>query len=107
MDELDEDALLTILTSPKNALTKQYQKLFAMEGVRLTFAREALREIVRIAQRKNTGARGLRNVLEHVLGSIMFEIPSRKDIKECLITRDVVRNKKEPSLTLRKDRKIA
>jgi ATP-dependent Clp protease ATP-binding subunit ClpX len=107
LDELDEEALLRILTEPKNALTKQYQKLFALEGVRLTFAREALREIVRIALQKKTGARGLRSVMESALVPIMFDIPSRDDIKECLVTRDIVRREAEPVYTLKRDKKIA
>jgi ATP-dependent Clp protease ATP-binding subunit ClpX len=105
LDELDEDALLRILTEPKNALSKQYQKLFAIEGVRLTFARDALREVVRIASAKKTGARGLRSVMENALVSVMFEIPSRDDIRECLITRDIIRKEAEPIYTLAKDAK--
>ncbi len=107
LDELDEDALLTILTQPKNSLIKQFQKLFSMEGVRLTFAQDALREVVKIAIAKKTGARGLRSVLENVLISIMFEIPDREDIKECLITRDVILKKSEPIFGLKVDKKIA
>ncbi|MBD3422302.1 MAG: ATP-dependent Clp protease ATP-binding subunit ClpX [Chitinivibrionales bacterium] len=107
LDELDDETLLNILTEPRNALIKQYQKLFSMEGVRLTFAREALREIVSIARVKKTGARGLRNVLENVLVPIMFELPSRSDVKECLITKDVVRKQSPPTYGLKKDRKIA
>ncbi len=107
MYELDDDALLKILTEPKNALSKQYVKLFAMEGCRLTFARDALREIVKIAREKKTGARGLRSVMEDVLMPIMFELPSRSDVKECLITKEVVRKKAEPTYGLKKDRKIA
>ncbi len=107
MNELDDEALLTILTEPKNALVKQYQKLFTMEGVRLTFARDALREVVRIAKAKKTGARGLRNVLEPVLVPIMFEIPSRTDVKEVLITKEVIINKGAPTYSLKKEQKIA
>lgn len=107
MDELDDDALLEILTKPKNALVKQYQKLFATEGVRLTFARDALREIVKIAREKRTGARGLRNVLESVLTPVMFELPSRDDVRECMITREVVRKEQDPIFCLKKDQKIA
>lgn len=107
MDELDDDALLKILTEPKNALVKQYQKLFSLQDVRLTFARDALREVVKTARAKKTGARGLRNVLEDVLMPVMFDIPSRNDVKECLITRDVVRKKREATYGLKKDRKIA
>jgi ATP-dependent Clp protease ATP-binding subunit ClpX len=107
LDDLDEEALLRILTEPKNALTKQYQKLFALENVRLTFTRDALREIVRISMAKKTGARGLRSVMESALAPIMFEIPSRRDIKECLITREVIQKKAAPAYTFKKDKKIA
>ncbi len=107
LDELDEESLLSILTEPKNALSKQYQKLFAMEGIRLIFARDALREVARIAHRKKTGARGLRSVLESVLIPVMFETPSRDDIKEIMITRDVILGTAEPLYTYKKDKKTA
>jgi ATP-dependent Clp protease ATP-binding subunit ClpX len=107
LDQLDEEALLRILTEPKNALVKQYQKLFLLEGVRLTFARDALREVVRTAMEKKTGARGLRSVMEAALVPIMFELPSREDVKECLVTRQIVRREAEPVYTLKKDKKIA
>lgn len=107
LDELDEDALLRILTEPKNALIKQYRKLFSIEGVHIVFAQEAMREIVKIAIEKKTGARGLRNVMENALIPIMFEIPSRKDVKEILITKNVIRKKTEPVYTLEKSKKSA
>jgi ATP-dependent Clp protease ATP-binding subunit ClpX len=107
LDELDDEALLTILTQPKNSLVRQFQKLFSMEGIRLTFSQDALREVVKTALAKKTGARGLRSVLENVLLAIMFEIPDRDDIKECLITRDVILKKTEPIFGLKVDRKIA
>ncbi len=107
LDELDEESLFTILTETRNALTKQYVKLFAIEGIRLIIARDALREVARIAHRKKTGARGLRAVLESKLVPIMFETPSRDDIKEIMITRDVILGKTEPLYTLKKDKKIA
>jgi ATP-dependent Clp protease ATP-binding subunit ClpX len=107
LDELDEDALLRVLTEPKNSLVKQYKKLFALEGVRLTFAQDGLRRIVQMALAKKTGARGLRNSLECVLVPIMFDLPSRDDVVECLITRDVVDGGIEPVLTLREKKKIA
>ncbi|NLE02569.1 MAG: ATP-dependent Clp protease ATP-binding subunit ClpX [Fibrobacter sp.] len=107
LDELDEDALLQILTEPKNALTRQYQKLFSMEGIRLTFTRDALREVVSIAHRKKTGARGLRTVLEGSLIPIMFEVPSRDDLKEIIISREVILGEAQPVYSLKKDKKIA
>jgi ATP-dependent Clp protease ATP-binding subunit ClpX len=107
LDELDEESLLSILTETKNALSKQYVKLFAIEGIRLIIAREALREVARIAHRKKTGARGLRTVLESVLIPIMFETPSREDVKEIMITRDVILGKAQPLYTYKKDKKMA
>ena len=109
LDELDEEALLRILTEPKNALIRQYQKLFAMEGIRLTFARDALREVVKIAHAKKTGARGLRSVLESVLVPVMFETPTRDDIREIMVTRETILRQTPPAYILKKekDKKIA
>jgi len=107
LHELDDEALLKILVEPKNSLIKQYQKLFSMEDVRLTFSQDGLREMVKIAHLKKTGARGLRSVLENVLMPIMYDLPSRNDVKECLITRDVIVHHTEPIYGLRVDKKIA
>jgi ATP-dependent Clp protease ATP-binding subunit ClpX len=107
LHELDDEALLKILVEPKNSLIRQFQKLFAMEDVRLTFSQDALREIVSIARLKKTGARGLRSVLENILIPIMYDIPSRDDVKECLITREVIIHRSEPIYGLRVDKKIA
>jgi ATP-dependent Clp protease ATP-binding subunit ClpX len=107
LDELDQEALLQILTEPKNAITRQYQKLFDMEGIRLTFTRDALREVVRIAHEKKTGARGLRSVLESALIPVMFETPSRDDIREVMISREVILRQSPPIYSLKKDKKIA
>jgi len=107
LDELDEEALMQILTEPKNAITRQYQKLFSMEGIRLTFTRDALREVVRIAHIKKTGARGLRSVLETALIPIMFEIPSRDDLREVLVTRETILHEAQPIFSVKKDKKIA
>jgi len=109
LDQLDEESLLRILTEPKNALVKQYQKLFAMEGVTLTFEKEALKETVDTAVRKKTGARGLRNVLESCLLPVMFEMPSRDDVAEVIVTRESVVNKIPPSYVLKdgEDKKSA
>ncbi len=90
VDELDEETLLQILTAPKNAIVKQYQKLFELDGVHLSFEEDALRRIVEIAQEKGIGARGLRSVLEEVMLDLMYEIPSHRDVKACLITREVI-----------------
>jgi ATP-dependent Clp protease ATP-binding subunit ClpX len=109
LDQLDEDSLLRILTEPKNALVKQYQKLFAMEGVALSFSKEALKETVDTAVRKKTGARGLRNVLESCLLPVMFELPSRDDVAEVLVTKESVVNKTPPEYVLKsgEDKKSA
>jgi ATP-dependent Clp protease ATP-binding subunit ClpX len=104
LDELDKEAMYTILTKPKNALIKQYTKLFEMDGVQLKFQPEALEGIVKKAIQRKTGARGLRSIMENVLIEIMFNLPSRKDISECLITKDTVKNGKEPLYILKKVR---
>ncbi|GAV26369.1 ATP-dependent Clp protease ATP-binding subunit ClpX [Carboxydothermus islandicus] len=98
LDALDEDALVRILTEPRNALIKQYQKLFELDGVTLEFEEDALRAIAQKAIKRNTGARGLRAILEEVMLDVMYEIPSRKDIIKCIITRDVIENKAKPIL---------
>jgi ATP-dependent Clp protease ATP-binding subunit ClpX len=86
LQSLDEEALVKILTEPKNALTKQYQRVFELEGVGLTFQPEALREAARKALTRQTGARGLRAILESVMTDIMFDLPSRHDVREVIIT---------------------
>jgi len=96
LDELDEEALVRILKQPKNALVKQYQKLFEFENVRLTFAEEALRAVSREAMKRKSGARGLRSILENVMLDIMYEIPSRTNIREVIITEDAVLQKGPP-----------
>jgi len=98
LNDLDESALLQILTEPHNAITKQYQKLFELDGVKLKFNEDALREVVTITLEKGTGARGLRSVLESIMTDLMFEIPSGKSLKEITITRDMVRNRKQPRM---------
>jgi ATP-dependent Clp protease ATP-binding subunit ClpX len=107
LHELDDEAMLKILTEPKNSLVRQYQKLFAMDDVRLTFSQDALREIVKIARQKKIGARGLRSVMEKALMPVMYDIPSRDDVKECLVSRDVIVNQTEPVYGLKIDKKIA
>jgi ATP-dependent Clp protease ATP-binding subunit ClpX len=90
LDPLDEAALIDILVKPKNALTKQYQKLFSYEQVELKFEDAALKAIAQEAIKRNTGARGLRGVIEAAMLDIMFEIPSKPNVKECVITADVI-----------------
>jgi len=100
LDPLDEDALVQILTEPKNALIKQYQKMFALEGIGLIFDPEAIREIARKALRRGTGARGLRAVLEEIMRDVMFELPSRDDVREVVITAECVTAGLPPLLVL-------
>ena len=90
LENLDEDALVRILTEPRNALAKQYQRLFEMDGVELTFDEDALRAVAHKAIERKTGARGLRAILEDVMLDIMFDIPSREDVSTCRITKDVI-----------------
>jgi ATP-dependent Clp protease ATP-binding subunit ClpX len=96
--ELNEDALVEILTKPKNALVKQYQKLFSIDGVKLTFTDEALRAIAKKAIERKTGARALRSILEDIMLDVMYLIPSEKGINECIINGEVVDKKASPIL---------
>jgi ATP-dependent Clp protease ATP-binding subunit ClpX len=96
LDELDEDMLVRILQEPKNALAKQYQKLFSMEQVKLTFTKDAFKEIACKAIERKTGARGLRSILESVLLDAMFEIPTLTDIEEVLIDKEAIREQRQP-----------
>lgn len=105
--ELSEDALLEILLKPKNALTKQYKRLFEMDDVALEFEPNALQEIVRLAKARKTGARGLRSILEEVMLELMYDIPSRQDIEHCVITKDYVLKKSQPVFTFKKVKKSA
>ena len=98
LEELTEDDFMRILTTPKNALVRQYQKYFDFEKVALTFTDDALRAIAQEALRRKTGARGLRSILEEVMLDTMYELPSRQDIQECTITRDVVTERQQPAL---------
>lgn len=104
LDALDEKALIQILTEPKNALTKQYQKLFELDGVTLEYQEDALRAIAKKALVRNTGARGLRAIIEDVMLDIMYDLPSRKDIAKCVITKECI-EKKEPPIIVTTDRK--
>ncbi len=98
LDELDEESLVNILTKPKNALIKQYQKLFEIEGVSLEFDNEALHMISQDAIKRKTGARGLRSILENILLDTMYDLPSLKNCRSCRITADVLRKKEKPIL---------
>ncbi|MBU5311525.1 ATP-dependent Clp protease ATP-binding subunit ClpX [Tissierella carlieri] len=104
LEELDEESLVKILTEPKNALIKQYKELFSMDGVDLEFEDGALLSIAKKAIERKTGARGLRSIIEETLLDIMYELPSRDDIEKCVITKETIENKVEPTLVL-SDRK--
>ena len=98
LDELTEDDFVRILTTPKNALVRQYQRYFDFEKVKLKFTDDALRAIAQEAMRRQTGARGLRSILEEIMLDTMYELPSRNDIQECMITEDVVHKRQQPDL---------
>ena len=106
LESLDEEALVRILTEPKNSITKQYHKLFELEDVGLTFDQEALRSVARKALKRGTGARGLRAILETVMTDIMFEIPSRDDIREVVITPESINEHKQPLVVTEQRRKV-
>jgi len=107
LDDLKEADLVTILTQPKNALIKQYQWLFGLEKVKLTFTPEALKAIAQEAMRRNTGARGLRSILEELMLDLMYDIPYRKGIVSCKLTQDVVLRKAEPELQFAQEKRSA
>ncbi len=98
LEALDSEALVKILTEPKNALVKQYKKLFELDGVDLEFAEDAILAIADEALRRNTGARGLRSILEDIMLEVMYDIPSRLDVTKVLITKEVVLKKEKPLL---------
>jgi len=106
LDPLDESALLNILTQPKNAIVKQYQKLFALEGVELEFEETALKAVVDKAIERGTGARALRSIIESVMLDVMFQLPSRRNVSKCIITKDTILKMKEP-IYLYEERKSA
>ena len=101
LDELSEDALVRIITEPKNALLKQYQKLFRLDNVELAIEPEAIRAVAKKALERKTGARGLRSILEGVMTDIMYEIPSRSDVAKCIITQQTIEEDTQPELMLK------
>jgi len=101
VDNLDEDALVDILTKPKNALVKQYQRFFEFDGVELEFTPDAMRAISEQAIMRGTGARGLRAIMEEVLLNVMYELPSRDDVTKCLVDENVVLTGVNPTLVPR------
>ncbi len=107
LHELDEDALVQILTRPKNALVRQYQRLFDFENVKLEFSEPALHTIARQAIDRKAGARGLRSILEHIMLDVMYEIPSQSNIKKCIISEDVVSGKVPPEIVQGKKAELA
>ena len=101
LEQLTKEAMVRILSEPKNALTRQYQKLFELDNVKLEFTQEALEEIAQLAVDRKIGARGLRSILESVMMDLMYEIPSDDSIGICTITRDVVKKAGQPELVYR------
>lgn len=104
LKELDKEALIKILVEPKNALVKQYEKLFQMDGVELVFEQQAIEAIVEKAIERKTGARGLRSIIEEIMRDIMYEIPSNLNIEKCTITKDTVLNGTEPETVISEER---
>jgi len=107
LEELDEDALIEILSQPKNALTKQYIRLFEMEGVELEFREEALREVAKKAMARKTGARGLRTILENILLDTMYDLPSLENVCKVVIDENVIRQESEPMFIYENEHKLA
>ncbi|HCO18888.1 MAG TPA: ATP-dependent Clp protease ATP-binding subunit ClpX, partial [Tissierellales bacterium] len=105
LEELDEEALVRILTEPRNALVKQYKELFSMDDVELDFEESALRVIAKKAIERKTGARGLRGIIEERMLDIMYEIPNRADVEKCVITKETIENDGEPTLVLSQEKK--
>ena len=106
LKELDKEALIKILIEPKNALVKQYQKLFQIDGVELVFEQEALEAIVDKAIERKTGARGLRSIIEEIMRDIMYEIPSNPNIEKCTITKDTVLNDIGPKTVINEEKMV-
>ena len=115
LEDLDEESLIKILVDPKNSLTKQYSKLFEIEGVKLNFAKDALRAVAQKAILRKTGARGLRSIIEEVLLETMFDLPSIEGVEEVILNKEVINGKIKPlliyskssSLSSEKEKKIA
>ena len=101
LESLDADALVRILTEPKNALARQFQRFFGLDSVELSFTDDGLRACAEQAILHKTGARGLRTVLEDTLMDVMYEIPSRSDVKKCIVSADTIRNRQRPLLLTR------
>ena len=106
LQSLDADALVRVLTEPKNALIRQYQRYFSLDGVELVFTDEALRAVAETASKHKTGARGLRTVLEETLMEVMYEIPGRDDVRKCVVSPESVLNKQRPLLLTRRGQSV-
>ena len=106
LEALDEEALVKILTEPKNALVKQYKALFDFDDVDLEIQQEAIKAVARKAMEKKTGARGLRTIMENAMRDVMFEIPSRDDIKKCIITKECIEDNVNPEVVLREEKDL-
>ena len=107
LDALDENALVRIIKEPKNSLAKQYTELFRIDGVQLEFEDEAFTAVAKLALERETGARGLRSILEKVMMKLMYEVPSRKDVEKVIITKDYVLGKGEPIIQLKDQAQLA
>lgn len=107
LEELDENALVEIVRRPRNAIVKQYKKLFELENVKLTFTEGSLRGIAREAMKKKSGARGLRSIMEKVMLDVMYEIPTLSNVKECVISEEVITNHEKPILIYEEEAEIA
>ena len=107
LDELNIEALVDILKKPKNALVKQYQKLFEFENVKLKFTEGALMSIAKEAVKRKSGARGLRSILENIMLDVMYEIPSQSNVRECIISEEVVIHRENPILLYEKEAEVA
>ena len=105
LDALDELALRRILTEPRNALVRQFQKILNMDGVDLQFTKEALVAIAHKAQSRKTGARGLRSILEETMLEVMYDLPSLQGVKKCVVNKDVIEKKEAPTLSTTNKRK--
>lgn len=107
LEDLNENGLITILSEPKNALIKQYQKLFALENVELIFTKDALEAVAKIALERRSGARGLRSVLEHAMLEIMYAVPFIDDVESCTISKEVILGQADAVITYRQQKQMA
>ena len=107
LESLDQEMLIRILTEPKNAVVRQFQRFFSLDGVELVFSQDALEACAEEAIRHKTGARGLRTVLEDTLLDVMYEVPSRGDVEKCIISGETIRQRQRPLLVTRSGQEVA